>query len=102
MELMTRARDTSSPQRLASSIATASALITGARPTTAHAAAEIACHAAPYDEIARLDLAKILEAEGHEVLAEELLRDEVFNRSDDYLPPIDLPKRTEQVVENHD
>ena len=69
---------------------------------TAHAASETACLAAPYDEIARLDLAKVAEAEGHDVLAEQILRDDVFNRRDDDLPPIDLPERTEQIVKNHD
>ena len=28
----------------------------------------------------------------------DLLRAEVFNRTDDYLPPIDLPERTGDVV----
>lgn len=69
---------------------------------TAHAAAEIACHAAPYDEVARLDLAKVAEAAGHDVLAEQILRADIFNRTDDHLPPIDLPERTEQIVKNHD
>jgi nucleoid-associated protein YgaU len=69
---------------------------------TAHSAAETSCHAAPYDEIARLDLAKVTEAAGHDVLAEQILRDDVFNRRDDDLPPIDLPERTEHIVKNHD
>ncbi|MBC7632164.1 LysM peptidoglycan-binding domain-containing protein [Aeromicrobium sp.] len=69
---------------------------------TAYTAAEIACHAAPYDEIARLDLAKVTEAAGHNVLAEQILRDDVFNRRDDDLPPIDLPERTQQIVKNHE
>ncbi|CAN5125022.1 hypothetical protein BH09ACT10_BH09ACT10_00550 [soil metagenome] len=69
---------------------------------TAYSAAETSCHAAPYDEIARLDLAKVAEAAGHNVLAEQILRDDVFNRRDDDLPPIDLPERTEQIVKNHD
>lgn len=68
----------------------------------AHAAAETACRAAPYDEIARLDLVKVAEAEGHDELAELMLRDDVFNRTDDHLPPIELPERTEQVVKNHE
>ena len=27
-----------------------------------------------------------------------MLNDDVFNRTDDYLPPIDLPKRTGDIV----
>lgn len=67
----------------------------------ARAAAETACRAAPYDEVCRLDLAKVAEAEGHDDLAEQILNTHVFNRSDDQLPPIDLPGRTRDVVRNH-
>ncbi len=68
--------------------------------TTARTTAEIACGAAPYDEIARLDLARILQEQGHEQLAEEMLTDGVFDRTDDQSPPIDLPRRTHRVVQN--
>ena len=68
----------------------------------AHFAAEIGCMAAPYDEVCRLDLAKVAEVEGHETLAEQILDEHVFNRTDDYLPPIDLPDRTKTVVKNQD
>lgn len=61
-------------------------------------AAELACRAAPYDDICRLDLVKVAAAEGRDVDAETILNDEVFDRSDDYLPPIDLPERTKEVV----
>lgn len=67
---------------------------------TARWASEIACEAAPYDEICRLDLVKVATAQGHLELAERMLNHDVFNRTDDYLPPIDLPKRTRGVVEN--
>ena len=67
----------------------------------AHVAAEVGCTAAPYDEVCRLDLAKVAEAEGHETLAEQILDEHVFNRTDDHLPPIDLPERTKLVVKNH-
>lgn len=66
---------------------------------TARWASEIACEAAPYDEISRLDLVKVAAAQGHIELAERMLNHDVFNRTDDYLPPIDLPKRTRGVVE---
>lgn len=65
-------------------------------------AAETGCKVAPYDEVCRLDLAKVAEAEGHEALADQILDRHVFNRSDDHLPPIDLPERTAEVVKNHD
>jgi hypothetical protein len=66
-------------------------------------AAETACRAAPYDDICRLDLAKVAEAEGHGDQAEEILNRQVFNRTDDDdLPPIDLPDRTKTVVKNND
>ncbi|MGE3326404.1 MAG: LysM peptidoglycan-binding domain-containing protein [Acidimicrobiia bacterium] len=65
-------------------------------------AAEIGCKAAPYDEVCRLDLARVAEAEGHETLADQILDEHVFNRTDDHLPPIDLPDRTKTVVKNHE
>ena len=65
-------------------------------------AAETACRAAPYDDVCRLDLAKVTEAEGHGDQAEEILDRHVFNRTDDHLPPIDLPGRTAQVVKNNE
>ena len=64
----------------------------------AREAAETACRAAPYDDICRLDLVKVAAAEGHEEAADRMLTDDVFNRTDDYLPPIDLPERTGEVV----
>ncbi len=64
-------------------------------------AAEIACTAAPYDEVSRLDLAKVLEAAGHVGAAEEMLREDVFDRRDDYEPPVDLPARTKEIIKNN-
>ena len=63
-------------------------------------AAETACTAAPYDEVSRLDLANVLEAQGHVGVAEEMLREDVFDRRDDYEPPVDLPVRTKEIVKN--
>lgn len=60
--------------------------------------AETACEAAPYDDICRLDLVKVAALEGHEEAAESMLDDDIFNRTDDHMPPIDLPKRTSEVV----
>ena len=65
---------------------------------TARNAAETACRAAPYDDICRLDLVKVAAAEGHDEVAEQMLTNDVFNRTDDHLPPIDLPERTGEVV----
>jgi len=66
---------------------------------TARNAAETACRAAPYDDICRLDLVKVAATEGHDDAADQMLTDDVFNRTDDHLPPIDLPERTGEVVE---
>ncbi len=60
--------------------------------------AETACEAAPYDDICRLDLIKVAAAEGHGQAVERMLADDVFNRTDDHLPPIGVPKRTGDVV----
>jgi hypothetical protein len=67
----------------------------------ARLAAETACRAAPYDDVCRLDLAKVTEADGHGHQAEEILNRQIFTRGDDDLPPIDLPRRTRAVVKNN-
>lgn len=67
----------------------------------ARESAEIACAAAQYDEVSRLDLAKVLEAQGHVGAAGGMLREEVFDRRDDYEPPVDLPARTKEIVKNN-
>lgn len=65
---------------------------------TARRAAETACKAAPYDDICRLDLVKVTDVEGHVEAADRILVDDVFNRTDDHLPPVDLPERTRDVA----
>ena len=45
---------------------------------------------------------KVAAAEGHGEAVEKMLNDDVFNRTDDYLPPIDLPKRTKGVIAKED
>lgn len=67
---------------------------------TARNAAETASRADPYDDICRLDLVKVAAAEGHDDAADKMLTGDVFNRTDDHLPPIDLPGRTGKVVVN--
>jgi nucleoid-associated protein YgaU len=64
----------------------------------AHHAAETARTASPYDDIARLDLVAVLRAQGHDDTAQQFLTDEVCNRTDDHLGPIDLPERTATVI----
>lgn len=66
--------------------------------TTAHDAVEVAHQAAPYDEIANLDLVAVASAEGHDELAEQLLNDRIYNRSDDDLGPVELPPRTRDMT----
>lgn len=78
-------------------IVTTHALAEGDLPRT-RAAVETARRAAPYDEISRLDLVAVLSAEGHQDAADKLLVDDVCNRSDDDLGPVDLPQRTHQII----
>ena len=69
---------------------------------TARKAAETACKAAPYDDVCRLDLVKVTAAEGHVDAADRILVDDVFNRADDHLPPVELPARTRAVTRRQD
>lgn len=64
----------------------------------AQAAAELAARVALDEETPRLDLAAVLEAQGHHQAAQRLLH-EVCNRSDDEDGiPDDLPPRTEHII----
>jgi hypothetical protein len=64
----------------------------------ARAAAEIGQLADPYEEIPRLDLVAVREAEGHHDEAEDHLRDQVCNQSDDGGGPEDLSERTQAIL----
>jgi hypothetical protein len=64
----------------------------------ARAAAEIAALAAPHEEIPRLDLAAVAEAAGHHRQAHSNLRADVYNRSDDGQPPVELSERTQHII----
>lgn len=64
----------------------------------AERAVEIARRASPYDEVARVDCAAVLVAQGHEDMAREFLIAAVHNRSDDHLGPIDVPARTAEIL----
>ena len=68
----------------------------------ARAAAEIAQLAAPYEEIPKLDLVAVREAEGHLEEAEDYLRDQVCNRSDDSGAPEDLSERTKAILRHRE
>lgn len=61
-------------------------------------AVETARLAAPYDEVARVDLAAVLVAQGHEDAARQFLNEAVHNRTDDQMGPIDLPARTAALL----
>jgi nucleoid-associated protein YgaU len=70
------------------------------KQSQAQAAAELAARVAPDEETPQLDLAAVLEAQGHHQAAERLLRG-VCNRSDDEDGiPDDLPTRTEHIIDN--
>ncbi|MFD6177248.1 MULTISPECIES: LysM peptidoglycan-binding domain-containing protein [unclassified Isoptericola] len=63
---------------------------------TARRAAEIALSASPYDETARLDLARIAELEGNDAEAAQIREDGIYQRTDDYRPPLDPSQRTQK------
>lgn len=67
----------------------------------AQKAAELAIRVAPAEETPQLDLAAALAAQGHHRAAEQLLREQVFDRSDDEDDiPTELPARTEQIIDS--
>ncbi|QAY68768.1 LysM peptidoglycan-binding domain-containing protein [Xylanimonas protaetiae] len=68
---------------------------------TAHHAATAALLASPYDEPARLALAKVEDAAGNHTEAQRLRRAEVFGRTDDDRPPIDPTPRSATVIRTH-
>lgn len=62
-----------------------------------------ALRAAPYEDIPRLDMARITEAEGDQARAEAIVRDEVCNVTDgEGEGPLDVPARTQHVLEERD
>ena len=61
-------------------------------------AAATAARAAPDEETPRLDLAAVASAEGHHAEADQILRNDVCNRTDDDGAPPELPERTETVL----
>lgn len=62
-------------------------------------ASNVALAASPYDEIANLDRVAVERATGDAEGADTRMRNDVFNRTDDELGPIQLAPRTAEVVE---
>ena len=61
-------------------------------------AAQVAHTAAPFDEVAQLDLIQAEKTAGENEQAREDLDRRVWNRRDDELPPVATPKRTVEVA----
>jgi hypothetical protein len=61
-------------------------------------AAQAGYRGAPYDETVQLDLVAVEAASGNDDAARRRLTDNVLNRSDDELGPIEPPPRTAQVI----
>lgn len=59
---------------------------------------EIASKASPYDEICRLDLARVKDAIGDASGANAIVEREVFNRTDDHQGPLEASERTTSVA----
>ncbi|MDF1705823.1 MAG: LysM peptidoglycan-binding domain-containing protein [Aeromicrobium sp.] len=76
-------------------------MLTRGETASARTAVSIALMAAPDEEMARLDLAAVLDAEGHTDEAVRLVREEICDRSDDGAPPQELTARTVALLEDH-
>ncbi len=66
----------------------------------ARAATEIAMLAAPDEEVTRLCLVRITEAEGDAAGAQQILREQICNRTDGDDAPDEVPERTETIIRN--
>lgn len=75
-------------------------MLTRGDAKSARTTIDIALMAAPDEEMCRLDLAAVLEAEGHTTAATRLVQKEICNRSDDGEAPMELPTRTAAVLRN--
>lgn len=56
--------------------------------------------AAPFDEVVQLDMVAVQRAYGDTVGSDARLRDNVCNRRDDELPPIEVPARSAKIAEH--
>ncbi|MGK2876401.1 MAG: LysM peptidoglycan-binding domain-containing protein [Nocardioides sp.] len=67
----------------------------------ARSAAYVANRADPDGESTRLCLAHVMKAEGDQLEADRILRDEICNRSDDGDAPMELSERTKTIIRTH-
>ena len=67
----------------------------------ARSAAYVANRADPDGESTRLCLAHVTKAEGDQLEAERILREEICNRSDDGDAPMELSERTKTIISTH-
>lgn len=67
----------------------------------ARSAAYVANRADPDGESTRLCLAHVMKAEGDQLEADRILREEVCNRSDDGDAPLELLERTKTIISTH-
>lgn len=72
--------------------------------STAQWAAQVSLRANPHSEVARLDMASVLMREGSPSAASaaaQMLRSDVIERTDGQDVPMDLPARTEEILQRH-
>ncbi len=67
----------------------------------ARSAAYVANRADPDGESTRLCLAHVMKAEGGQLEADRILREEICNRSDDGDAPMELSERTKTIIRTH-
>ncbi|QSR30173.1 hypothetical protein CFI00_06515 [Nocardioides sp. S5] len=67
----------------------------------ARSAAYVASRADPDGESTRLCLAHVMKAEGDQLEADRILREEICNRSDDGDAPMELSERTKTIIRTH-
>ncbi|KAB2810942.1 LysM peptidoglycan-binding domain-containing protein [Pimelobacter simplex] len=67
----------------------------------ARSAAYVANRADPDGESTRLCLAHVVKAEGDQLEADRILREEICNRSDDGDAPLELSERTKTIISTH-
>ena len=63
-------------------------------------AAQVAYGASPFDEVAQLDIIAAEKAHGDDEAADRDLSEKVFNRRDDDMAPIDVPRRSAQIIDS--
>ena len=86
------------PSSLAAQLSKGLAALEAGDIRKARLAAETANLAAPYEEIPKLDLAAVADAEGDHAEADRILREDVCNRTDDDDAPPEISDRTRRIV----